>query len=113
MMNKQEILMTSGEQNFDTIHVDDCARAYVAITNNGIGGVSYCVGSGHPKKLKEYVMEMLSIFPGSTIKFGAVELNDEILPLETFDTSKLIEDTGFKSKYSFAESVKQLSRYLK
>lgn len=112
MISMQDILMTSGEQNFDTIHVEDCARAYVAITKNGMGGASYCVGSGHPKKLKEYVLEMNSVFPGSVIKFGAVELNDEILPLETFNTDKLKEDTGFEAWISFAESIKELSRTL-
>ena len=112
MINKQDILMTSGEQNFDTIHVDDCARAYVAITKSGKGGASYCVGSGNPKKLKEYVLEMDSVFPGSTIKFGAVELNDEILPLETFCTNQLKEDTGFEASISFTDSIKELSRTL-
>src|SRR5690606_33521605 len=54
-MRGESITMSSGEQNFDVIHVSDCARAYQAIAESGVSGASYWIGSGKPRTLKEYV----------------------------------------------------------
>lgn len=113
ILKKEDIEMSSGEQNFDVINVVDCARAYLAIAKYGITGSSYWVGSGQPCKLRDYVEIMNKLFPRVNIKYGSLSYNDLIIEKEIFSIQKLIKDTGFEPNYSFVESVKELARYLK
>lgn len=75
-INGIDINMSSGEQLFDVINVKDCARAYLAIARKGIHGTSYWVGSGKPRKLKDYVTEILDEFPGINVNYGTAPYND-------------------------------------
>lgn len=109
MLKKEAIEMTSGEQLFDVIHVNDCARAYQAIAERGKTSKSYWVGSGAPRPLRDYVLEMSAIHPKSKIHFGVVPFNDVILDACIFDTQELADDTSFKVKITFREAIEELS----
>ena len=108
----EDIIMSSGEQIFDVIDVLDCANAYVAIAEKGVLGSSYWVGSGHPRKLKDYVIEMNGIFPSVNIEFGKIPFSDVVLNRSTFSIEKLTKDTNFLPKFSFRESVTKLANHL-
>jgi nucleoside-diphosphate-sugar epimerase len=112
ILSAQAIQMSSGQQRFDVINVADCARAYVAIAERGKNGVSYWIGSGASKLLREYVEEMVSMFPPVEVRFGAVMYNDVELAEEVFDVSSLVNDTGYLPSYSFSESINELAAYL-
>ena len=107
-MRGDELVMSTGEQNFDVIHIDDCARAYRAIAERGRNGKSYWVGSGAAQSLRGYVEQMHSKYPEVAIRFGELPYNDVRLELSTFDISTLVRDTGFEPQVSFIEAVEDL-----
>ena len=115
ILNDKNINMTSGEQNFDVINVIDCAKAYISIAKYGISGFSYWVGSGYPKKLKEYVEAIRKIFHKSTsqVEYNFLTYNDVFLDKKVFSIDSLKKDTGFSPKISFDDSVKELATFLK
>lgn len=113
ILKKEDISMSSGEQIFDVINVNDCARAYIAIAKQGLLGSTYWIGSGHPRKLKKYVIEMNELFPEVEVQYGTMPFNDVTLDKRVFSTNKLIEDTGFIPSMSFANSVVELANHLK
>jgi len=113
ILNKEDIFMSSGEQVFDVINVTDCAKAYVSIAKKGVLGTSYWIGSGDPKKLKEYVEIMNNLFPPVKIKYGTLPYNDVLLDKKIFNINKIKSDTGFSPLISFSETVKGLAKYLK
>jgi nucleoside-diphosphate-sugar epimerase len=52
LINGEDLIFSSGEQIFDVISLEDCARGYYLICEKGIPGEEYWVGSGEPKKLR-------------------------------------------------------------
>ena len=63
--------------------------------------------------LKEYIYEMQTLFPDYKKLF--IDKNkkaDVVLDEKHFDTSNVINDTGFKPAISFIESIKRLSLYI-
>lgn len=113
ILNKEDIFMSSGEQVFDVINVKDCAKAYVLIAKKGVLGTSYWIGSGDPKKLKEYVEIMNNLFFPVNIKYGTLPYNDVLLDKKIFNIDKIKLDTGFLPLISFVETVKSLVKDLK
>ena len=75
----------------------------------GIAGAEYWVGSGNPRKLKEYVERMYKLYPSSIeLNFGSLPYNDIILEESDFSTKLLTEHTGYQPKLSYEEIVTQL-----
>lgn len=113
ILRKEDIAMSSGDQIFDVINVKDCAKAYVAIAKKGNLGASYLIGSGSPRKLKQYVEEMNELFPSVTIQYGSMPFNDVLLDKKVFSIDRLIADTDFSPSLSFSSSVVELANYLR
>jgi len=113
MLQGENVSMSSGEQIFDVINVSDCAEAYVRIAESGINLSSYWIGSGSPKQLRDYVIEMNQMYPNSSICFGSQPFNDVVLEKSIFSTELLAKDTGFYPYLSFSDSVLELAEYLK
>ena len=58
--------MQKDKQIFDLIDVEDCAKTYLALLENGKNMNSYMAGSGKPQILKNYIKEMKELFPEFT-----------------------------------------------
>ena len=113
LIKGDELIMSNGEQLFDVVSARDCAHGYYLICNKGKAGSQYWVGSGHPKKLKEYVNRMYKLFPSSQeLQYGKLPYNDVILREEDFSITNLVEDTGYSPIITYEESVKELHEYL-
>ena len=111
-LNEQDIYMSSGEQLFDVINVQDCARAYLLTARKSSGLDEFWIGSGAPRKLIEYVNDINLYFDQNVrIHRNATPFNDVILDYEDFDAKKLYQ-LGFEPKYSFNKSIEELSKYL-
>ena len=114
LINNEELSFSSGEQLFDVVSLEDCAYGYFLICNKGKENQDYWVGSGEPKKLKEYVKRMYKLFPSKQkLNFGSLPYNDIVLTEEDFSINNLQFDTGYKPKLSYEETVKDLYNYLK
>jgi nucleoside-diphosphate-sugar epimerase len=113
ILNYNELIFSSGNQNFDVISLSDCIEAYKLICSKGKSGSSYWVGSGDPRLLREYIERMYSLFPSNKqLLFGALPYNDVNLEKHVFSTQKLELDTSFKPKMSYEDAVLCLYEYL-
>ena len=99
---------TAGTQNYDFVYIDDVARAFRLIGQNGKPFCEYLIGSSTAKPLKEFLLEMkAAIAPDLDFIFGDVPFTGVNQPLEDFDCSITERDTGFKAEVSFGEGCRR------
>jgi len=104
---------TAATQNYDFVYIDDLARAYRLIGEHGKPFHRYLIGSSNAKPLRDYLLEMQhSISPDLDFIFGSMPFSGIDLPLNVFDTSRTIEDTGFKAEISFGEGCKRTMNWI-
>lgn len=105
---------TSGTQNYDFVYIDDTARAFRLIGENGKPFCHYLIGSSNAKPLKEFILEIQkAVAPDKDFIFGNVPFTGVNLPLESFDCSLTEKDTGFKAEISFEDGIKRTMDWLK
>lgn len=111
--------LSAGNQFYDFVHVSDVANALYLIAEKGINGRNYTIGSGDAKPLKEFlaiVGQVANKLNGNSdikLGFGKITSNVVCLPKETFDITKLVEDTGFRPKISFEEGIERTAKWLR
>lgn len=99
---------TAGTQNYDFVYIDDVARAFRLIGENGKPFHEYLIGSSNARPLRSFLEEMQqAIAPELTFAFGNVPFTGVDLPLSHFDTSETERDTGFRAQISFEEGCKR------
>lgn len=104
---------TSAVQNYDFIYIDDVAEAFCCLGEKGKPFTEYTIGSGRPRPLKEFLLEMKdAIAPDLPFHFGNIPYTGVSMPLELLDTETLEADTGFKAKVSFAEGTRRTRDWL-
>jgi len=109
LINKSDLVFSTGEQIFDVISDTDCANGYYLICKNGLSGKEYWVGSGEPKTLREYIERMYALYPsGKEMQFGKYKYNDVKLNKNDFSIKTLVKDTGYHPQNSFEEIVRRL-----
>lgn len=107
----KELNFTSGEQIFDVVSLEDCVNAYYLIGNSGRPHQEYWIGSGKPRKLREYVEIMYDLYPSKEkMNFGAVGYEDVKVDLDDFSIALLQEHTGYNPKLTYQEIVKILHK---
>ena len=114
IINGETLQFTSGTQNYDFVYIDDVARAFRLIGENGKSFKHYLIGSSNAKPLREFILEMKSaLAPEREFIFGDVPFTGINMPLSDFDCAVTEEDTGFKAEISFAEGVKRTMDWIK
>jgi UDP-glucose 4-epimerase len=105
----ERIKTTEGSQIWDYIYSRDAARAFLLVAEKGKADSIYCFGSGHSRKLKDYMIAVRDIVnPKCEIGFGEIPYYpNQAMHLEA-DISNLRSDTGFEPKYSFEEGIKEI-----
>lgn len=99
---------TAGTQNYDFVYIDDVARAFRLIGQNGKPFCEYLIGSSNAKPLKEFLLELKeAIAPDLDFVFGDIPFTGVNQPLEEFDCAKTEADTGFKAEISFGEGCRR------
>lgn len=105
---------TAGTQNYDFVYIDDVARAFRLIGENGKPFHEYLIGSSTARPLKEFLLEMQgAIAPELEFQFGDIPFTGIDLPLTKFDCSATEADTGFRAEISFAEGCKRTMEWWK
>lgn len=114
IINNEPLQFTSGTQNYDFVYIDDVARAFRLIGENGKPFCHYLIGSSNAKPLREFILEMKSaVAPEREFVFGDVPFTGVNMPLSDFDCSLTERDTGFKAEISFGEGVRQTMQWIK
>ena len=104
---------SKGLQPYDFIYVNDLVRAIVLLATGKLSQNTYFLGSGEKYKLYEYLEKIPQIIPNSQVALGKREEDGVIYKEEWFDTSYLMQDTGFKTQYSFEEGVTETFEWYK
>ena len=109
LIDGDELVFSSGMQYFDVISTKDCTRGYFLICKKGVPGEEYWVGSGEPRRLREYIERMYKMFPsGQEMQFGKLPYNDVTLDPEDFSTELLCRHTGYKPSMTYEQTVREL-----
>lgn len=99
---------TAGTQNYDFVYIDDVARAFRLIGENGKPFYEYLIGSSAARPLRQFLEEMQqTIAPDLTFAFGDMPFTGVDLPLSCFDCTETERDTGFRAQISFGEGCKR------
>lgn len=105
---------TAGTQIYDFVYIDDVARAFRLIGENGRPFFEYRIGSGHAQPLRLFLEEMQrTISPEAPFVFGDIPFTGVDLPIEVFNCDTTKADTGFEAQVSFAEGCKRTFEWLK
>lgn len=103
---------TAGKQNYDFVYIDDVARAFRLIAENGKPFHEYLIGSSTARPLKEFLLEMRSaIAPELEFRFGVLPFTGINLPISKFDCSQTEADTGFRAQISFSEGCRRTMKW--
>lgn len=108
MVKGERLAFTKGDQIWDYVFSEDCARAFYLIGKAGKHGKAYTIGSGKTKRLKEFIEIMRdTVNPGLEIGLGERDYYpDQVMELFA-DISDLTEDTGYLPKTDFEEGIKK------
>lgn len=106
LLKGEEPVLTPCGQIWDYLYSEDAVRALWLIAKKVKNSGIYCLGSGEPKRIKEYVSIIRdSIDPDIPLGIGKKPYGEkQIMHLEA-DISKLKADTGFMPKYSFKDGI--------
>lgn len=114
IIHGEPLEFTSGTQNYDFVYIDDVARAFRLIGENGKPFRHYLIGSSNAKPLREFVLEMKDVLaPDREFIFGDVPFTGVSLSLEDYDCSLTEKDTGFKAEITFSEGVRRTMKWLR
>lgn len=114
IIHGETLQFTSATQNYDFVYIDDVARAFYLIGENGKPFHQYLIGSSTARPLREFLLEMKhTLAPDREFLFGDVPFTGTNLPLEHFDCSQTETDCGFKAQISFEEGIRRTMDWLR
>ncbi len=109
LLNKQEPTFGPGEQPFDFVHIKDCANALCLLATTETQSSQFYVGSGHPKQLKDFLLQISEIVDnGTDVGIGQRDDDGTRYLWEWFDTRPLTEETGYTPGYSFEKGIREI-----
>lgn len=114
MLNGERQRFTPGDQVWDYIYSKDVARAFRLVGERGRDGAIYCMGTGKPRLLKEFIWAIRdAIDPSIEVVLGELEYYpNQVMHMEA-DISTLTEDTGFVPAYSFEKGIRETVDWVK
>lgn len=114
ILHHQPLTFTAATQTYDFIHVEDAARALVALGQRGRPQHSYVIGSGDAAPLRSFIETIGStLAPHQPLLFGSVPFSGVTLPRECFSIESLTADTGFQPRISFGEGILRTMQWAK
>ena len=78
----------------------------------GRDGAVYCVGSGHARPLREYILKMAEITGTEEPGIGMRPYPSGAVMNLCADTDNLYEDTGFVPEYTFEDGIRETIAWL-
>ena len=103
----EEATFGPAEQMYDFIFVDDLIEAAYRLGNDKTTKSFYFIGSGKPRKLKDYLLEIGAICnKNNLIKIGMRDDDGIKYTAEMFDTNNLVKDIGNYVSKDFTDGIK-------
>lgn len=114
LLNGEHCSFTEGKQTYDFIYISDAIASVVEVAEKGKPFNRYYIGSGNPKPLRDFLLEMKDVVsPDAELGLGDLPFNGISLDYSQFKLKKVEEDTGYKNKISFREGIKMTMDFIK
>lgn len=114
LINGERASFTAGYQTYDFIYITDAINSIVEVSEKGKAFNRYYIGSGEPKPLREYLLEMRDIVaPGVELGLGDFEFKGIDISYDQFDLKKVEKDTGYKNQVTFAQGIKMTADWIR
>lgn len=114
LLNKEHCSFTEGYQMYDFIYITDAINSMVEVAEKGKPFNRYYLGSGNPKPLRDFLLEMKDIVdPTAKLGLGELPFNGINIDYNQFKLKKLEEDTGYKNKVCFKEGIQMALDYIR
>lgn len=114
LLNKEHCSFTEGKQTYDFIYITDAITSIAEVADKGKAFNRYYIGSGNPKPLREFLLEMRDVVdPSAELGLGDLPFNGIDIDYSQFKLKKVEEDTGYKNKVSFKDGIKMTMDYIK
>lgn len=114
LVHKEHCSFTAGYQTYDFIYITDAINSIIAVAEKGKAFNRYYIGSGEPKPLREFFLEMRDIVdPTAEIGLGDIPFKGVDISYSQFDLKKVERDTGYINQIPFAEGIKMTADYIR
>lgn len=114
LIHKEHCSFTAGYQTYDFIYITDAINSIIAVAEKGKAFNRYYIGSGEPKPLREFLLEMRDIVdPEAEIGLGDIPFKGVDIFYSQFDLKKVERDTGYINQIPFAEGIKMTADYIR
>jgi len=114
LIHKEHCSFTAGYQTYDFIYITDAINSIIAVAEKGKAFNRYYIGSGEPKPLREFLLEMRDIVdPEAEIGLGDIPFKGVDISYGQFDLKKVERDTGYVNQIPFAEGIKMTADYIR
>jgi nucleoside-diphosphate-sugar epimerase len=106
LLAEEQPEFTKAEQIWDYIYSKDAARAFRLVAEKGVHGSIYCLGSGRPRMLRDFISVICrELAPEKHIVFGGLPYYPNQVMCLKPDISNLKADVGFEPEYSFEQGI--------
>ena len=114
LVHKEHCSFTAGYQTYDFIYITDAINSIIAVAEKGKAFNRYYIGSGEPKPLREFLLEMRDIVdPEAELGFGDIPFKGVDISYDQFDLKKVELDTGYRNEVPFAEGIRMTAEYVR
>ena len=114
LLKGEHCSFTAGYQTYDFIYITDAINAIIAVAEKGKPFNRYYIGSGEPKPLRAFLMEMRDIVaPDAEIGLGDIPFKGADICYDQFDLKKVERETGYQNQVTFAEGIRMTAAYIR
>lgn len=114
LLHKEHCSFTAGYQTYDFIYITDAINSIIAVAEKGKAFNRYYIGSGEPKPLREFLLQMRDIVdPTAEIGLGDIPFKGVDISYNQFDLKKVERDTGYQNEIPFAEGIRMTAEYIR
>lgn len=114
LLKGEHCSFTAGYQTYDFIYITDAINSVIEVAEKGKAFNRYYIGSGEPKPLREFLMEMRDIVsPETEIGLGDIPFKGIDISYGQFDLKKVEKDTGYKNEVPFSEGIRMTAEFIK
>lgn len=114
LVNKEHCSFTAGYQTYDFIYITDAINSIIEVAEKGKAFNRYYIGSGEPKALREFLMEMRDIVdPNAEIGLGDIPFKGVDISYKQFELKKVEQDTGYINQVPFAKGIAMTAEYIR
>lgn len=105
---------SKGLQPYDLVYIEDLVYGMYLLGENDVENNTYFIGSGTPRLLKDYLVEIRDIYgDNAQIALGARPEDGLEYKEEWFDTMPLERETGYRARFSFREGITKTVEWIK